>query len=91
MKLNDIDPIGLIRDSYAIDGIKLEECRSVFLDWAIKLPQDMDSRTAIEILVAQYAKDNPNHPMSSVLLDGQGRALKTGRRGGRNARISGTS
>lgn len=91
MELNEIDPIGLIRDSYAIDGITIEECRSIFLDWAIKLHQEIDSREAIEILVAQYVKSNPDHPMNSVLLDGQGSSLKTGRRGGWSARVSGMS
>ena len=31
----DLDPMGLIRESYRIDGIGVAECRSIFLDWAI--------------------------------------------------------
>jgi len=30
-----IDPRGLIFESYRIDGITIEECRMIFLDWAL--------------------------------------------------------
>ena len=42
MTLDEIDRTGLIREAYAIEGIGPEECRSIFLDWAIKLPGEAD-------------------------------------------------
>ena len=37
MDMTLADPKGLVRESYAIDGITAPECRSVFLDWALSL------------------------------------------------------
>ena len=37
MDLDEIDWKGLIRESYRIEGIEPEECRSIFLDWAISV------------------------------------------------------
>ncbi len=37
MELNLADPKGLVRESYAIEGITPGECRSIFLDWALSL------------------------------------------------------
>ena len=38
MQLDQADPKGLVRESYAIEGISAGECRSIFIDWArIKL------------------------------------------------------
>ena len=37
-----LDPKGLIRESYRIEGITEGECRSVFLDWALSLPDPPD-------------------------------------------------
>ena len=39
-----LDPKGLIREAYRIDGITAGECRSIFLDWALSLPDGQDSR-----------------------------------------------
>ena len=36
---DDLDPKGLIRESYRIAGIGEPECRAIFLDWAIALPE----------------------------------------------------
>ena len=38
MELTTSDPKGLIRESYRIEGITPGECRSVFMDWALSLP-----------------------------------------------------
>jgi hypothetical protein len=35
----EIDPRGMIYESYRIEGISLEECRMIFLDWAMNTPQ----------------------------------------------------
>lgn len=82
------DPKGLIRESYAIEGITLGECRSIFLDWALSLAVTTDPREAMRALLAYYTPDNPGHPMNGVLTDGlmPGEAPK--RRGGRAARIA---
>ncbi|MGH1330570.1 MAG: hypothetical protein ACRBBK_06780 [Paracoccaceae bacterium] len=85
--LQVIDPAGLIRESYRIEGIRIEECRSIFLDWAIKLPAEFAPEEALKTLLKTYGTD-ANHPMSQVLNEGLGEAAKKGRRGGRAARHS---
>ena len=36
MKTSDpLDKKGLVYEAYRIDGIVAEECRSIFLDWAL--------------------------------------------------------
>ena len=88
MDLSVIDKSGLMQDSYQIEGIDPSECRSIFFDWALKLPDDIDPKAAIKYLIAHYGKDTPDHPMTLVLRDGLGKTTATGRRGGRAARIS---
>jgi hypothetical protein len=87
MTLDDIDKTGLIRESYRIDGIEISECRSIFLDWALKLDGAIDQQAAISLLVTQYADPTPDHPMSAVLRAGLGEIQRRGRRGGRRARL----
>ena len=82
------DPKGLIRESYRIEGIRAEECRSIFLDWALSLPVGADVRAAIPEMLNIYEADNPAHPMNTVLRDGLAAAPKPGRRGGRAARFA---
>lgn len=83
----NIDPKGLIRDSYRIDGISLPECRSIFLDWAIGVPAGVNSKPLIEQFLLQYGKDAPDHPMTSVLKEGLSTPIIAKRRGGRRARV----
>ncbi len=85
MRLDDIDKTGLIRESFAIEGIGAAECRSIFLDWAIKLSPEYDPQKAIALLLETYGSD-AEHPMIFVLNEGLGTASRTGRRGGRRAR-----
>lgn len=87
MTLDEIDKTGLIRESYLIDGITPAECRSIFLDWALKLPKGTDPKLAIEFLLETYSPQAPDHPMSIVLRDGLGSVTQTGRRGGRGGRL----
>ena len=49
------DPKGLIREAYRIEGIALPECRSIFLDWALSLPDGRDQKQALTELHAAYA------------------------------------
>lgn len=87
MKMNDIDPRRLIKDSYRIDGISPHECRSVFLDWALGSLQDIDLKIQIQFLLDHFESENPNHPMTLVLKDGLSPAAAPIRRGGRKARL----
>jgi hypothetical protein len=81
-----IDPKGLIRESYRIEGIGIAECRSIFLDWAISLARGTEARDAIPALLATYGTAAPDHPMTQVLSEGLEAVPPAGRRGGRKAR-----
>jgi hypothetical protein len=74
------DPKGLIAEAYRMDGITIGECRSIFLDWALSVPEP---GPAIERLLA----GRPEHLMTEVLREGQAAPARTGRRGGRAARV----
>lgn len=90
MDLTMADPKGLVRESYAIEGITAPECRSIFLDWALSLAAGVASDEAARALVAHYALSRPDHPMSEVLRAGLEKPPAGGtRRGGRKARVSG--
>ncbi|MCA3454233.1 MAG: hypothetical protein IOC92_07500 [Rhodobacter sp.] len=88
MRLTEADPKGLVRESYRIDGITLEECRSIFIDWALSLPVTADVPDAIRTLLAAYGSADPQHPMEQVLRDGLAAAPQARRRGGRAARVA---
>lgn len=80
------DPKGLIREAYRIDGIALPECRSIFLDWALSLPDGRDQKPALTELHAAYAARDADHPMTQVLREGLDTAQAPRRRGGWRAR-----
>jgi hypothetical protein len=84
---DNLDPKGLIRESYRIDAITIEECRSIFLDWALSLPEGVETQDAIRALLAIYG-DWDNHPMTAVLREGATASAPATRRGGRAARLS---
>ena len=88
MTLDEIDKTGLIRESFEIEGISLPECRSIFLDWAIKLPTDIKPQSAISFLLHTYGHQPADHPMMVVLNEGLNPSKSTGRRGGRKARLN---
>jgi hypothetical protein len=85
----ELDPKGLIRESYRIEGIGVPECRSIFLDWAISIPAETEAHSLIPDLLAHYGQDAPDHPMTQVLREGLAAPAPGGRRGGRRARIEG--
>ncbi len=62
------DPKGLIAESFRIDGITYEECRSIFLDWALAVPVDADSHALIEELLARRTAEE--RLMHRVLTEG---------------------
>jgi hypothetical protein len=76
----------LIKESYLIEGISEPECRSIFLDWALKLPDGIDQQEAIKALLEVYGEQT-GHPMTNVLNAGLDRPTHMGRRGGRRARV----
>ena len=83
----DSDPKGLIRESYLIEGITPGECRSIFMDWALSLPPDADMPKAIHTMLARH-REEPDHPMTTVLTDGLVAAPEARRRGGRAGRFA---
>lgn len=87
MERDPNDPKGLIRESYRIENISLEECRSVFLDWALSLPAEKNNTEAIEALLENYRAGNPaDHPMTQVLEEGLQTMAAPKRRGGWKSR-----
>lgn len=89
MDLSEADPKGLIRESYAMDGIGAPECRSIFLDWALSLAAGVAPARAAGFLIETYAAGRDDHPMTAVLREAQGGGDAPRRRGGRAARVGG--
>ena len=81
------DPKGLIREAYRIDGITLEECRSIFLDWALSVPAG-DPKDAIRHLLTDHGADAPQHPMTQTLTAALSDTGPARRRGGRAGRLT---
>lgn len=88
MNLTLADPKGLVRESYAIEGISAPECRSIFLDWALSLGPGIDQREAMRALIAHYGAERSGHPMTMVLAEGLSAPEHPVRRGGRAARVA---
>ncbi|WP_172294107.1 hypothetical protein [Pseudoruegeria sp. HB172150] len=84
MDLDYIDRSGLIREAYRIEGITPAQCRSIFMEWALKLPEGTSPHEAITRLLQEYA--DPDHPMTQVLKEGLAPQPKPRRRGGWAAR-----
>lgn len=89
MDISHCDPKGLIHESYRMDGIAASECRSIFLDWALSLPEDVDTRDAIEVLIVHLSSRFPDHPMTAVLEEGSVEMRAPKRRGGWRSRPRG--
>ena len=81
-----LDPKGLIRESYRIEGITPGECRSIFLDWALSIDGDGDMKVLLEGLIERYGTQHPDHPMTAVLHEGLKSTEAPKRRGGWRAR-----
>ena len=87
MKGDCNDPKALIRESFNIEGIKIEECRSIFLDWALSLPNEVDAKKIIPLLIDKY-NDKKEHPMLLTLREGLITTVSPVRRGGRRGRLT---
>ena len=84
--LKEADPKGLVRESYAIEGITDAECRSIFLDWALSLQPGTAPAVALRVLIGEYAGRIPGHPMDPVMRAGLEAPPVPLRRGGRRGR-----
>jgi hypothetical protein len=82
-----LDPKGLMRESFRMEGITEPECRSIFVDWALSLEASAP-RPAIDALLVRYGDAPADHPMLRVLREGLSEAPRGGRRGGRAARVT---
>ncbi len=87
MELGTADPKGLVRESYLIEGITPDECRSIFLDWALSMPVGAPIAEAARALIAVYGSADPGHPMTAVLAEALTAPDDPKRRGGRAARV----
>ncbi|WP_299296316.1 hypothetical protein [uncultured Tateyamaria sp.] len=76
------DPKGLIFEAYRIEGITQPECRTIFLDWALSLPDATSHAAAIAHLLDRYGPDHNDHPMTQVLREGRDGMATPRRRGG---------
>ncbi len=86
MPRDPIDSKGLIREAYRIEGIGAPECRSIFLDWALSLPEGQDQTGAMRALLERYRPEQPDHPMTRVLEEGLQSTGHPRRRGGWRSR-----
>ena len=80
------DPKGLIYEAYRIDGITKSECRTIFLDWALSLPDGMNAVAGIDALLLRYGAEHVDHPMTEVLHEGRQGVAQPRRRGGWRSR-----
>lgn len=87
MKGTEHDPRGLIQEAFKIDGIRAEECRSIFLDWALGVPAGEDPKTWVRNLLALYADQPADHPMTQTLKAALDEQAAPRRRGGRASRV----
>lgn len=86
MKGDARDPRGLIKDAYRIDGISAAECRTIFLDWALGVSGQLDTKSEVQALLVQYADEPVDHPMTQTLIAALRDVGPARRRGGRAGR-----
>ena len=86
MKGDTFDPKALITEAYKIEGITLDECRSVFLDWALSLPDEVRPQDYLVALLARHTPGALDHPMTQVMKDGLQTISAPKRRGGWRSR-----
>ncbi len=78
------DPRGLVAEAYRIEGLGVEDARSIFFDWALGLPDGTDQGAAAARLLEAHADQPADHPMTRLLAEAvEGPAPGGGRRGGR--------
>ena len=75
------DRRGVIAESYRIEGIGAADCRSIFLDWTLGLPDDAAPSEAAAALLGHY-RPPEDHPMTALLREAAEGMPGTGRRRG---------
>lgn len=80
------DPKGLIFEAYRIEGIIKSECRTIFLDWALSMTLEADTKLAMQALLEQYGSVHSTHPMTEVIQEGLAGMQAPKRRGGWRSR-----
>lgn len=89
MELDEADPKNLVRESYQIEGITLDQCRSILVDWALSVRHGLPMQDALRAVIAVYSSGAPDHPMTAVLHEGLSAPEVPRRRGGRAGRVQG--
>lgn len=89
MELQQADPKGLVRESYAIEGITLAECKSIFIDWVLSLTSSTPAPEALRVLLATWSEGREDHPMTLILTEALTAPQAPRRRGGRIGRQAG--
>lgn len=84
---NRLDPRGLIREAYRIEGLDIEGCRAIFFDWVVGLEAGLDAAAAARALHGAYAPLHPDHPMTRILAEAAEGRAEARRRGGRRGRL----
>ncbi len=80
------DPKGLVAEAFNIDRIELAECRTILLDWALSLPDDMPAQKAAAELLLVHSQAPADHPMIRTLREATSDPPRPARRGGSRAR-----
>lgn len=87
MTPDEIDPKGLIREAYRIEGVSLEDCRGIFFDWVLGHRERRIGAAEVAALLDLYGGAAPDHPMTRVLREGKDSfTTAPRRRGGARAR-----
>ncbi len=81
-----LDPRGLIRESFRMEGLGPEQCRAIFFDWALGLDDDADTAALITGLLERHAEAPADHPMLAVLREGLERTARPRPSSGRRRR-----
>lgn len=87
MSKDKLDPVGVIRESYNIDGIGADDCRTIFLGWVLKVPVEEDTDDFVRQLLERHADEPADHPMTVTLRAALEKTDRPARRGGRSARV----
>jgi hypothetical protein len=80
-----VDPRGVIREAYRIEGITHQDCRTIFFGWALDADGALGP-AAIRALLDAYGAQAPDHPMTAVLREGVEHGTRTPARRGGNRR-----
>ena len=80
------DPRGLIFEAYRMSGLSLEDCRTIFLDWALGMQDVSEYSAALSAFHSAYCLKYPGHPMTSVIEEGMREAVSPAGKRGRHSR-----